>query len=107
VRLRADLSNVDGLLAFSFHDRFGATFYGMTDRSSLRGRIDVLLLTQAQLEAVEALDPEDELPQDLRLVTPGREGFVLVRSLIVEQGDADAARKRLATASCAQEAPKR
>ncbi len=103
VRLRADLSNVDGLLTYSFHDRFGATFYGMTDRSSLRGRIDVLLLTQGQLESVEALDPEDELPQDLRLQPPEREGFVLIRSLIVERGDAEGARRRLATVTCAQE----
>lgn len=103
VRVRADIAGLDGLLTLSFHDRRGASFYATTDRGGLRGRIDVVLLTQAQLEAVEALDPEDETPQELRLLAPTREGFVLAGSLALDPGDLEAARMRVSLATCAQE----
>lgn len=103
VRLRADIAGLDGLLTLSFHDRRGATFYATTDRGGLRGRIDVVLLTKNQLEALEALDAEDEPLQELRLLAPTREGFVLAGSLALDPGDYDAARMRLSSISCAQE----
>jgi uncharacterized membrane protein len=106
VRLRADIAGLDGLLTLSFHDRRGGSFYATTDRGALRGGIDILLLTRDQLAAVEALDPEDETPQDLRLVAPTREGFILAGSLALD-GDIDAARKRLALVSCARESLRR
>jgi len=102
LRLRGALSG-DGLLLFSFHNRFGTTFYSMTDKGALRGRLDVLVLTPEQLEAVEAFDPEDELPQELRLVAPTKEGFVLIRSLSPERGNLAEAKARLAQVGCEAE----
>ena len=99
LRLRGGLSG-DGLLLFSFHNRFGTTFYSMTDKGALRGRMDVLVLTPAQLEAVEAFDPEDELPQELRLVGPTQEGFVLIRSISPERGNLAEAKARIAQVVC-------
>jgi hypothetical protein len=55
------------------------------------------------LEALEALDAEDEPPQELRLLAPTREGFVLAGSLALDPGDLDTARARLSSISCAQE----
>lgn len=103
VRVRAEISGLDGLLTLSFHDRRGASFYATTDRGGLRGRIDVVLLTLSQRDALEALDPEDEAPQELRLIAPTREGFVLAGSLALDPGDMEAARTRLNLATCAQE----
>ncbi len=103
VRVRADVTGLDGLLTLSFHDRRGGSFYATTDRGALRGGIDIVLLTRDQLAAVEALDLEDEIPQELRLLTPTREGFVLAGSLALDAGDLEAARKRLALVSCARE----
>jgi len=103
VRVRAEIAGLDGLLTLSFHDRRGASFYATTDRGGVRGRIDVVLLTRIQLEALEALDAEDEPPQELRLLAPTREGFVLTGSLALDPGDFDAARGRLSSISCAQE----
>lgn len=103
VRVRAEIAGLDGLMTLSFHDRRGASFYATTDRGGLRGRIDVVLLTQNQLEALEALDAEDEPPQELRLLAPTREGFVLAGSLALDPGDFDAARMRLSSITCAQE----
>jgi uncharacterized membrane protein len=102
LRLRGVLSG-DGLLLFSFHNRFGTTFYSMTDKGALRGRLDVLVLTPEQLEAVEAFDPEDELPQELRLVGPTREGFVLIRSISPERGNLAEAKARIAQVGCEAE----
>ena len=69
------------LVTLSFHDRTGRIFYSTTDRAGLRGRVDVLLLDAQQLDTLEATDPEDQAPQELRLVPPTRTGFVLVRSV--------------------------
>ena len=100
LRLRADLPP-DALTLFSFHARFGQLYYSMTDRSATRGRLDVLLLTAAQLDAVEANDSEDELPQELRIVAPTPRGFVLVRALAERPGDVPDARRRVMATTCA------
>ncbi|HEV2571275.1 hypothetical protein [Methylocella sp. CPCC 101449] len=106
LRMRGPLSG-DGLLLFSFHNRFGTTFYSMTDKGALRGRLDVLVLNQTQLEAVEAFDPEDELPQELRLLSPTQRGFVIVRSLAPEPGSRPQARARIGQIACEAEGNRR
>ena len=83
--------NGDALIAISFHDRYGRIFYSTTDRGALRGKIDVLLLDAQQLDTLEASDPEDQAPQELRLIAPTREGFVLVRALVEQAGGRSAA----------------
>jgi uncharacterized membrane protein len=90
----------DALMLFSFHGRFGEVYYSMTDRGASRGRLDVLVLTAAQLEDVEAQDVADELPQELRIVAPSREGFILFRALAEQDGDAADARKRVSSIGC-------
>ena len=99
VRLRAQLPP-DQLLLMSFHGRQGQVFYSMTDRSATRGLIDVLVLTRPQLDVVEANDAEDELPQDLRIVAPTLEGFILFRALAERPIERPDARQRLTTIGC-------
>ena len=99
VRLRATLTP-DALMLFSFHARHGQIFYSMTDRSATRGKLDVLLLTRQQLDAVEANDPEDELPQDLRIVAPTLEGFLLFRALAEFPGEMAEAQARIRSLAC-------
>jgi uncharacterized membrane protein len=72
----------------------------MTDRSATRGKLDVLLVTRRQLDVVEANDPEDELPQDLRIITPTLEGFVLFRALAEFPGEMEDAKKRIQSIFC-------
>lgn len=91
MRLRSNVTP-DALVAISFHDRTGRIFYSTTDRAALRGRIDVRLLTPRQLDSLEASDPEDQTPQELRLTPPTQTGFVLVRALIEQPGGREAAR---------------
>ena len=99
VRLRATLSP-DALLLMSFHARQGQIFYSRTDRSATRGKLDVLLVTRQQLDVVEANDPEDELPQDLRIIAPTREGFLLFRALGEFPGEMEDAKKRIQSIFC-------
>jgi uncharacterized membrane protein len=102
LRLRAQLPQ-DQLLLMSFHGRQGQLYYSMTDRSATRGLIDVLVLTRPQLDVVEANDAEDELPQDLRIVAPTLEGFILLRALAERPIEAEDARQRLLTIGCNRE----
>jgi uncharacterized membrane protein len=102
LRLRGTLAP-DDLMLFSFHGRDGRAFYSMTDRGAARGKLDVLILTQPQLDEVEANDDEDALPQDLRIVAPDREGFVLLRALAERPGDLADAEARIAAITCVPE----
>ncbi len=99
LRLRATLAP-DPLMLFSFHARHGQIFYSMTDRSATRGKLDVLLLTREQLNVVEASDPEDELPQDLRIIAPTLEGFLLFRALAEFPGEMGDAKARIQSLTC-------
>lgn len=90
----------ENLVTLSFHDRTGRIFYSTTDRAGLRGRIDVLLLDAQQLDALEATDPEDQTPQELRLVPPTRAGFVLARSIAERPSAKPVAMKAAQTVSC-------
>ena len=85
----------DNVVTISFHDRTGRIFYSTTDRAALRGRVDIILLDAQQLDTLEANDPEDQAPQELRLVPPTRTGYILVRSL-AERPSARAAAKQAA-----------
>jgi uncharacterized membrane protein len=100
VRLRGQLLP-ESLVLLSFHSRYGRTFYAMTDRSALRGRIDVVVATRDQLDEIESHDNEDELPQELRLEAPTLQGFMLVRALAERPALLGEARERLSSLSCA------
>jgi uncharacterized membrane protein len=99
LRLRAQLPP-DQLLLMSFHGRQGQVYYSMTDRSATRGLIDVLILTRAQLDVVEANDAEDELPQDLRILAPTLEGFILLRAFAERPIERADAKQRLLAMGC-------
>lgn len=99
IRLRGKLSSED-LTLMSFHNRLGTAFYAMNDRGTSRGTLDVVLVTRAQLETLEANDPEDELPSELRLVSPSLQGFALLRALAPEKGQYPDAIERLKTIQC-------
>jgi uncharacterized membrane protein len=102
VRVQADFSG-DGLVIVSFHDRRGSVFYGLNDRGGLRGKLDALVVTGSQLQAIEAATPDDEPLQELRLLSPTQTGYIIARSVIVSASDAQNAQQRLSTLTCAQQ----
>jgi uncharacterized membrane protein len=98
-------TSIDGehYIALSFHTRSGRVFYATTDRSALRGKINVAIVNAAQLEGLEATDPEDEPPPELRLLAPGPIGFVLVRALAERPNELPKAEARVTAVTCAPE----
>lgn len=67
--------------SISLHSRGSAVYYALTDRAAVRGALDLVVMTQAQLDATLAGEDEDEPSRDVRIVAPGRTGFVIVRVL--------------------------
>ena len=102
LRLHADVEG-GGLLTFSFRTSAGQVFYSMTDLAAQQGKIDVVVLTAAQLEIVEAEDDEDDPSQDLRLVAPEPQGLVIVSALAVYQSNRADAEARVKSVVCAVE----
>ncbi|MHB2167820.1 DUF1254 domain-containing protein [Alsobacter sp. R-9] len=98
--LRVRATPGDAFMSFAFYTPTGAVYYAMTDRSALRGVIDLVVVTQAQLDELVAGDPEDEPVRELRLVSPQRTGFVTVRTLALEPGLQPEAEARVRSATC-------
>jgi uncharacterized membrane protein len=101
--IHADIGD-PGLLTLSFRTRSGRIFYSMTDQAALHGTIDVRIMTQPQLEAIEANDDDEDEPlQELRLVAPGMKGFVLVNALAAFPSERAEAEARATSISCSPE----
>ena len=67
--------------SLSFHGRGGGVFFAVTDRAAVRGSLDLVLMTRAQLDEALAREDEDDPSRDVRVVAPNREGLVIVRVL--------------------------
>jgi uncharacterized membrane protein len=104
IRVRAPLGRA-GFASLSFHSRRGAVFYALTDRAATHGAMDAVIATPKQLRGLIAQDDEDNPSQDLRIVSPTLQGFVLARilsELPSLYAEAEAQAKSL---SCAPELP--
>lgn len=104
LRLRGMLAG-DGLVLISFRDRLGRAYFAMTDRGTLRGRLDVVVATRNQLDAIEAQDGEDEVPSEMRLPARDETGFIYIRALAAEAGARQSAHAKLQGLTCAIEKP--
>lgn len=97
----------DRMVLFSFHGRYGNVFYSMSDRAASKGKLDVLVLTPDQLDAYEANDTGDEMPKELRIVSPTVDGFALFRAFADQPSDLEGARSALAGMTCKVATPPR
>lgn len=102
LRVHADVV-ADRLLALSFRTSSGRVFYSMSDLAAQQGKIDVVVLTPAQLDAVEADDDEDDPTQDLRLIAQDTKGFVVISALAAFPSERARAEERVKSVSCAVE----
>jgi len=127
LRLRAR-GDGDHPVSVSLRLADGTVIYSANDRQAPMGQFNILVVTQDQADALdvasESADPEDadkgadknsakdhdDKSQDnksqgeLRLISPGKKGFALVRALSLREGDYDAAAAG-AKAECAVEKP--
>ncbi len=93
------------LLTLSFRTREGKIFYAMTDRAAFKSAIDIRLLSDDQLAALEGNDEEGQgLSPELRLRAPALKGMVIATTLVTRPSDREDAEARLKKISCGPEA---
>ncbi|WP_158810006.1 hypothetical protein [Beijerinckia sp. L45] len=103
VRLKARVE-AGRLLTLSFRTREGRIFYAMTDRAALHDTIDIRLVTESQLQQVEAGDDEEQgLPSELRLKAPAPKGLIVATALVARPGDRQEAEARIKAIDCRPE----
>ncbi len=90
----------DGFMSLAFHTPTANVFYALTDRSATRGTLDMVVVTQDQLEDLQSEDPEDEPVRELRIVSPTTTGFVSLRALALEPSQMTAAEEALRKVRC-------
>jgi uncharacterized membrane protein len=94
-------SDSDRLLALSFRTRDGHVFFSMTDQAAVRGNLNILVLSQSQLDEIEAAArPDDEPSRELRLVAPSSQGIILVDALPAVPGEWARAEDRVMNIRC-------
>lgn len=98
LRVRANAEG-DDFLAISFHARTGRVFHALSDRAAIKGKIDIVLGDARQIEALES--EEEEAPtQEVRVTSPSKSGFVLIRSLSKRPTDRERAEQRVRSVAC-------
>jgi uncharacterized membrane protein len=102
VRARVNLGRA-GFASLSFHSRRGVAYYALTDRAANKGRMEALIVTPEQLRTLVARDDEDNPTDDLRIVSPTLQGFVMARVLTGSPDDGPAAAQQAAAMTCGLE----
>ena len=75
IRVTAALG--EGLYAaLSLHGRTGVAYYGLNDRAGNEGRLELVVMTAAQLAQASAREAPDAPTRDVRVQAPGPLGFV-------------------------------
>ena len=105
VRVRSPTGRA-GFASISFHSRRGAVFYALTDRAATHGVMEAVIVTPAQLRALVAADDEDNPSEDLRIVSPTEQGFVLARVFSEAPSLYPSAQGQASATTCALDAPK-
>jgi uncharacterized membrane protein len=96
----------EDFLALSFHARAGRIYHAVTDRAAIKGKIDIVIGDERQIEALQ-IASEEAPPEEVRLTAPTKRGFVLVRSFAKRPSDRARAQARLASVGCVQFEPPR
>ena len=104
VRVKAPVGRA-GFASLSLHTRRGAVFYALTDRAATHGRMERVIATPAQLRQLVAHDDEDDPSQDLRVVSPTVQGFVIMRAFSELPSLYAAAADEAKAMTCATEPP--
>jgi uncharacterized membrane protein len=86
----------------SIHGEKGGVYYAVSDRAAQQGLLSVLLLSQRDLDELQAMDEDDTIVRDVRLALPVQRGFVLTRGLIPFASLREKAEDDASQLSCAQ-----
>jgi uncharacterized membrane protein len=86
--------------SISLHGRGSGVYYALTDRAAVRGALDLVVMTQRQLDQTLATEDEDDPSRDLRIVAPNRTGFVIVRALAASPSQRPEAEEAVRSVAC-------
>jgi len=86
--------------SLGLHARGGAVFFAVTDRAAVRGSLELVVMTRRQLDEALAREDEEEPSRDVRIVSPTREGLVVVRALAAFPSQREAATEAARSVSC-------
>jgi uncharacterized membrane protein len=90
----------DGFTSLVVVSLSGDVVHGLSDKAAVRRSLDVLVGTDPQIRAAEALEVEDRQTQDVRLRVPMTRGMVVVRALAPRAADAAAVTENLRRTQC-------
>ena len=96
----------EDFLALSFLTSGGRLYHAVTDRAAIKGRIEIVIGDEKQMDALQGASDE-ATPQEVRLTSPTKRGFVLVRAFAKRSTELPRARERLAAVNCARFDPPR
>lgn len=86
--------------SLGFHARGGAVFFAVTDRAAIRGSLELVVMTRRQLDEALAREDEEDPSRDVRIVSPSREGLVIVRTVAAFPSQREAATEAAKAVSC-------
>lgn len=101
VRLRVKLSET--LLSVAFAERQRGIFASLSDRAATGGSLDIVIATQKQLDRILALDEEDQVIEEIRMVSPRPEGMAILKVLVDRPSSRERAEAVLREARCESE----
>jgi uncharacterized membrane protein len=99
--VRIDVPTGEGFMSIVILQSDGRILTSMTDRVAQRRLISAVVGRPDQIAALEADDPDDDVPSDLRLNSASDEGVILVRAVIARATDAPVVGELLSQARCA------
>jgi uncharacterized membrane protein len=102
VRISAKVADL--LQSISLHSRGGGAFYAVTDRAAVRRALDLVVMTRQQLDEALAAEDDDNPSRDVRILSPTREGLVIVRVVAPFPSLRPQAEEAAKSVSCATEA---
>jgi uncharacterized membrane protein len=68
-------------LGLTLHRQGGGVLYAITDRAAIRGRLEFLVMTEAQHDERIAADEEGQTSRELRIVSDTGRGLIVARVL--------------------------
>ena len=77
----------------------------LTDQAAVRGGLDLVVMTRAQLDEALANDVAGEVTRDVRIVAPARRGFAVVRVIAALPSQRAAADAAVQAVGCTIDSP--
>ncbi|MGL4323271.1 MAG: hypothetical protein ACRCTD_04455 [Beijerinckiaceae bacterium] len=90
----------DEILTISFHAFDGRVFYALSDRAAQRNVINIVLMTRLQLDEALGTDDQDDIQNDVRILSPVQRGLVVVRVLALQSSEKISAEQRASAFHC-------